>query len=273
MADRKKEFIENNLTLCEEICDFVDFDYFLEKAICSCRVKTNSTFKIRGIEIDTQKLYESFTDFKNIANIKVLNCYKLIFRLEAYKNNYANLILIAVILIFFICMIIFCCKDYPNLKKIMNMIVYLKKNIQLVQTIINKNKKEKENSNNKKRKKNNINNNLNKATNQKKAKELVLKKTKNKSPKKKHKSTKLNIQNINIDIKGNPIKKNKRKMNNPFHTDLTTNNYNSFEQINMKFTENQIYGMAMKINKLTDLELNNLPYKEALKNDKRTFCM
>ena len=62
-------------------------------------------------------------------------------------------------------------------------------------------------------------------------------------------------------------------MNNPFHTDLTTNNYNSFEQINMKFTENQIYGMAMKINKLTDLELNNLPYKEALKNDKRTFCM
>ena len=273
LADRKKEFIENNLTLCEENCDFVDFDYFLEKAICSCRVKTNSTFKIRGIEIDTQKLYESFTDFKNIANIKVLNCYKLIFRLEAYKNNYANLILIAVILIFFICMIIFCCKDYPNLKKIMNMIVYLKTNIKLVQTIINKNKKEKENSNNKKRKKNNINNNLNKATNQKKAKELVLKKTKNKSPKKKHKSTKLNIQNINIDIKGNPIKKNKRKMNNPFHTDLTTNNYNSFEQINMKFTENQIYGMAMKINKLTDLELNNLPYKEALKNDKRTFCM
>ena len=62
-------------------------------------------------------------------------------------------------------------------------------------------------------------------------------------------------------------------MNNPFHTDLTTNNYNIFEQINMKFTENQIYGMAMKINKLTDLELNNLPYKEALKNDKRTFCM
>ena len=31
--------------------------------------------------------------------------------------------------------------------------------------------------------------------------------------------------------------------------------------------------MAMKINKYTELELNSLPYKDALKNDKRTYCM
>ena len=70
-----------------------------------------------GIEFDTQEIKNSFTDFKNIANLKVLNCNKLIFKLEAYKYNYANLILIAVILLLIISMIIFCFKDYPNLKK------------------------------------------------------------------------------------------------------------------------------------------------------------
>ena len=71
LSDRKKEFIDNYLTLCEEDCDFIDYDYFLEKSICSCIIKTNSTFKIRRIEIDIDKLYKRFTDFKNIMNIKV----------------------------------------------------------------------------------------------------------------------------------------------------------------------------------------------------------
>ena len=112
--------MNDNLTVCEENCKFNGYNYTTGKVSCSCNAQINPISKISDIVFDKNKLYESFTDFKNIANIKVLNCYKLIFRLEAYKNNYANLILIAVILIFFICMIIFCCKDYPNLKKIMN---------------------------------------------------------------------------------------------------------------------------------------------------------
>ena len=92
LSDRKKDFVNNNLTVCEEDCDFSDYDYDLGKAVCSCKVKTNSTAKIIGVTIDKEKLYNSFTDFKNIANVKVLKCYKLIFKLDAYKYNYANLI-------------------------------------------------------------------------------------------------------------------------------------------------------------------------------------
>ena len=31
--------------------------------------------------------------------------------------------------------------------------------------------------------------------------------------------------------------------------------------------------MAMEINKYTEQELNSLSYKEAIKNDNRTYCM
>ena len=37
-------------------------------------------------------------------------------------------------------------------------------------------------------------------------------------------------------------------------------------------TENEIYEMSLELNKLTQTELNDLKYKQALKYDKRTYC-
>ena len=142
LADRKKEFVENNLTVCEEDCDFVDYDYVIEKAVCSCKVKTNSTTKIGDIVIDKEKLYNSFTNFKNIANINVLKCYKLIFKLEAYKSNYANFILLGVIFLFLITFFAFVFKEFYDLIKILNFIVFFKLNPNLVKKFLEKQKEE-----------------------------------------------------------------------------------------------------------------------------------
>ena len=38
LKDRRKEFIDNNLTLCEENCDFIDYDYIYKRAKCSCDI-------------------------------------------------------------------------------------------------------------------------------------------------------------------------------------------------------------------------------------------
>ena len=135
LSDRKKDFIKNNLTVCEEDCDFSEYDYSYGKAICSCKVKTNSTVKVMGIDINKDKLYESFTNIKNIANINVLKCYKLIFKLDAYKNNYANLVLLFIILLFFVCLFIFYFKGYYDLIKIINMITYFKLNPDIVKKL------------------------------------------------------------------------------------------------------------------------------------------
>ena len=105
-------------------------------------MKVNSTTKIGDIIIDRDKLFKSFTNFKNIANINVLKCYKLIFELDAYKYNYANLILISIIFLFLMTFIIFLCKDYHNLKKILDIIAYFKINQELVKQYLAKLKQE-----------------------------------------------------------------------------------------------------------------------------------
>ena len=142
LADRKKQFVNNNLTVCEEDCDFIDYDFGKGKAICSCKVKTNSTTKIGDIVIDTDKLYNSFTNLRNIANIYVLKCYRLIFILEAYKSNYANLILLAIIFFFIISFFIFICKEYKDLIQILNLIIFFRINPSLVKKFKERLKKE-----------------------------------------------------------------------------------------------------------------------------------
>ena len=43
LNDRKKEFVEENKTLCQDNCDFSDYDYNTQKAKCSCKVKESSS--------------------------------------------------------------------------------------------------------------------------------------------------------------------------------------------------------------------------------------
>ena len=90
LSDRKKNFVNNNLNVCEEDCDFVEYN--MGKAVCSCKVKTNSAMKVSDMAIDKDKLFNNFVNFKNIANIQILKCYKLIFKLEAFKNNFGNIL-------------------------------------------------------------------------------------------------------------------------------------------------------------------------------------
>jgi len=344
LADRKKNFVNNNLTVCEEDCDFISYDYEMEKAVCSCKVKTNSSMKISGIVIDKDKLFNSFTNFKNIANVKVLKCYGLIFSIEAYKNNYSNLILLGIILLLLITMIIFYCKGWNYLKELMDKILFLKSNTKKVKAITRRKEKEKEKELNQQRITENINNinnininndikNNNGSNKKRKGKR---KKGKKKQIKKNDKDIKNNNNIINdknihnnhinniiqiapplnvlfkryleqnnlkeedIDFtKPNPIKKIKKKnginkvnnipnMNtlnedNIISNDNKNNNSNrplgninnnltlNLNGTKIKLTEEQIYEMSLELNKLTQTELNELKYKQALKYDKRTY--
>ena len=41
LSDRHDDFVENNMTLCEEDCTFVRYDFINNKSICSCEIKIN----------------------------------------------------------------------------------------------------------------------------------------------------------------------------------------------------------------------------------------
>ena len=74
LSDRKCNFVNNNLTVCEEDCNFNGYNYKTGKASCSCIVQTNPNTKIGDIVFDKNKLLDSFTNFNNIMNLKVLKC-------------------------------------------------------------------------------------------------------------------------------------------------------------------------------------------------------
>ena len=106
-----------------------------------------------------------------------------------------------------------------------------------------------------KKKKNISNYNAYKISNTKKTKKLVAKKKKGKTLKK-DKTSKLFVQNITLDLKNNPIKRSYRIYKKQNHNVLTSinyinirNNFFTFDQINIRFSEKQIYEMAIKINK------------------------
>ena len=115
------------MTLCEENCTFVRYDFIKNKSICSCEVKIQIPL-ISEITIDKNRLYDSFTDINNLININVLKCYKLLFSKEGISNNIGFFISLPIILLFIIGVIIFYVYDYKKLKIKIELIIYAKKN-------------------------------------------------------------------------------------------------------------------------------------------------
>jgi len=66
LKDRRKEYIDNNLTLCEENCILIDYDYIYKSAKCSCEVKIELPL-IEDIKFDKEKLKNNFVDINNIT--------------------------------------------------------------------------------------------------------------------------------------------------------------------------------------------------------------
>ena len=113
LNDRREEFIDNNLTLCEEDCDLIEYDYTYKKAKCSCEVKIDLPL-IEDIKIDKEKLKKKFIDINNIANIKFMKCYKIVFKRDNIKSNYGFYFLIVIFCIFLICLFLFYFKYYKK---------------------------------------------------------------------------------------------------------------------------------------------------------------
>ena len=148
LNDRKNEFIDNNMTLCEENCELTNYDYKTEKVKCSCDIKMNIPL-LEEIKFNKEELLKSFIDIKNVINVKILKCFKEVFN-DSLKYNYGFFLLLLIILLFIICIIIFYTKSYNNLKIDINDIVialkykkiYIKKKVNYIKKEAKNNSKE-----------------------------------------------------------------------------------------------------------------------------------
>ena len=68
LKDRRNEFFYNNMSLCEENCELIDYNYTNEKVKCSCDVKLKIPVNY-DIKFNKKDFFKNFVDIKNIANI------------------------------------------------------------------------------------------------------------------------------------------------------------------------------------------------------------
>ena len=264
LTDRRNEYT-TNFAICGDNCEFVDYDENNGKALCSCSISTSVSL-VSDVKFDKEKLKSNFINFKNIANLNVLKCYKLLFSNKILKN-YGCIIISLIMLLEFISIFVFYCYEFNLLKNKIKDIIQAKELDN--KYISDKNDPKKVN------KKNNRNSNEIKIfgnNGKKKMKRKSSKINKNKiieaPPKSKsiiNKNSYYNIVNKNNTIgkkNSGVIRKSYKKSSKSFSFIPLNNNV-----INEKNSEK--YNNIMKH---TDSELNLLPYNEALQNDKRTYC-
>ena len=108
LKDRQKEFVIKNKTICQEDCYFDKYDYEAKIALCSCQIKKSST-SFDDMKIDKARLFNAFLDIKNIMNINILKCYKVLFSINGLLFNIGSYIIIIIALLHVSDIIIFFC--------------------------------------------------------------------------------------------------------------------------------------------------------------------
>ena len=265
LNERKKEFNNKNMSLCEKNCEYFGYNIKTKKLLCSCKPK-NGIPLISELVINKNKLFNKFVDLKNSLNINIIKCYNILFTKEGLIHNIGSYIILSIYLLNILLLIFFITKGYNLSKNMVNIIMNIKKGkkvkykkrISLIRKniIINNN---------------NYNNNINNKdiifSKLKKGKSINNKKKtvkfKNYPPKKKHKFKRNLIVHI-VGINDNNNIKSKRK-------DEFKNNQNKLIK---SINNNQINNISNKSNNIiyfNDYELNSLSYQDALKIDKRTY--
>ena len=233
LKDRQKEFVEGNKTLCQEDCDFSDYNHSFKVANCSCKIK-ESPSSVADMNINKDKLYTTFDNKKSSSNLGITSCNVLSSK-ENIISNVGFFLLLAILAIFIVVFIIFCSTGYNSLEEKMNEIIQKKFKLEpkiqknkIIKPITKQNKE--------------IN---------KKRKNIKDKENKPKLPT----SKEINSNNL-ILRKTQTIKRYSRGLS----TILTKNNNNK------KLSKKPVFKPG------TDYEKNWLPYEKALIYDRRTGC-
>jgi len=251
LADRKNEYYQENLALCEDNCDFIKYDNKTKEAICQCKAKSTFT-NILDFSFDKDKLINNIIKIQNKINIYVVKCYKLLFSKKGLTKNIGSYILLIIIILNIPLGIIFIIKEYKLLLLQINNIIKFKTKGKYKQRgiqIYNIKKKPKIKSEKKKiDKKDKIKNNPPKSQSQKDFIFMNDSKTNDFINGRSNKI--LEIKNDDKLIIENKDIKQKKKYNNIKYDSKANKN---------------------KMKNYNDYEINDLKYEKALKIDHRTY--
>ena len=132
LYDRKNDYNEKHLTLCEYDCIFLEYNSNTSKVKCQCPQK----------DIRSQKLNIIYTE-KNNFNFYVMKCFNLITSMNNLITNIPFYFISFVIIFLVISFIIFFTKGYKALNKTLEEEIFkkFKRNFNNINKIINNTKK------------------------------------------------------------------------------------------------------------------------------------
>ena len=243
ILDRKKEFNENNLSLCESGCNYTNYNTSSKKSVCMCEVKSK-IYSISEVINNKESISQNFNvndSTTSSSNLGLMKCIDTLFSKYGLLKNLENYILI--IMSFF----------YAGSSLIYYRIGSGLLESDITEILDDKLKNEKMNLRQSKRTKSNKSNNS-------------LKKFKEVSNPQKKKKIK-----ISVNSKEKSKKFNKRNSITQKDINIHTNHNKSLSASKIKINNN-IYIPEENNNPLENMnnyELNTLPYKEALLYDKR----
>ena len=115
LKDRRNNFVDDNMFICEENCDLIDYNQEDEKVKCSCDVKL-SLAPLDNIKFNKKEFLKNFIDIKNIANLSILKCFKQVMTIKNLLKNYGFFIISFMLLLYLITLFLFIIKSYNILK-------------------------------------------------------------------------------------------------------------------------------------------------------------
>ena len=111
LYDRRKEFNDYNMSLCESNCKFIGSNDLY--VICECPVNYNFNRFLLLDDIERDNSIYRFKDNKlEKFNFAILQCFQHIFTSQAMTSNYASLIYIVLLGLNVTGMLLFCFKGY-----------------------------------------------------------------------------------------------------------------------------------------------------------------
>ena len=94
--DRRKDYFNETFNLCEEGCEFLDYNASLNMYSCKCGIKAQVGDKPADIDIKTKEIPEDFKNYiSRRSNIKVFKCASQVFSSSGQKKNFGSYILLA----------------------------------------------------------------------------------------------------------------------------------------------------------------------------------
>ena len=136
LKDRKNEFINNNMSLCQINCTFGGYNSTSKKVICECQVKSELSL-ISEISSFKDKLLDLFPIIKQKTNI--FKCTDLFFSKEGFQNNIGSYINLGIMILNIILTIIIILKGNNIIQNEINKILKINNDVNNKNTTYNDN--------------------------------------------------------------------------------------------------------------------------------------